>query len=165
MGKRRAETELSKDDVDASSDDSVQTTGTGTWERAPEEELKTRQKVTVARRFTATESTEAPAAMPAFSFGAVATQQSAPAPEVAKAPEPAPAAAQPNILASMFAAQMSSGWECSECLIRNKKEALKCISCESPNPSAPKSAASSSAAPSTSEFTFGAPASAPADGR
>lgn len=56
----------------------------------------------------------------------------------------------------------SSDWVCSVCDVDNKKDAVKCRSCESPNPNAPASAPSTtSASPFTfsTPFTFGAPAS------
>ena len=59
---------------------------------------------------------------------------------------------------SAGAAPTASGdmWECGACMVKNKKDQSKCISCETPNPTA--------AEQSSPKFAFGTPAAAPLSG-
>ena len=59
---------------------------------------------------------------------------------------------------SNLIAQQKSMWDCATCALKNKKEAAKCIACETPNPDAPPQAADNktvSAASATPTFSFG----------
>ncbi|KAI8914257.1 hypothetical protein EDD86DRAFT_216495 [Gorgonomyces haynaldii] len=94
-----------------------------------------------------------------------------PNPSAPAAEKPAPSGFQPpaapatggfNWGAAGFTQAKKAGWTCSVCMVDNKAEATACISCETPNPSAPaaeKPAPSGfqpPAAPATGGFNWGA---------